>query len=144
MKYLFTTTPLIVLFNICFAQKQFEGTISYTLHSNEEKKDAELLVSFGKNGIKLKFREKENFDDEVILVNLDSGKVYTVNVAEKTYRAKKLMVEQKEDMPADKMIAGYKTKAIDISGGSALGAIGGMLGGGKFVVFAADSLLYFV
>jgi hypothetical protein len=121
------------------AQNAFEGIIVYKLHNSaEENQDAELTALFGKNSIRLRFREKENYDKEEILVNLDSGKIFTLNSIEKTYRVKKLV--STDFLAADlssKKIAGYETTAIDVSQQSIAGSL---FGGGKLVLYTANEL----
>jgi len=115
MKYLPLSFLFINLFLFTSAQKQFEGTIIYNLHSNEgkEKDDAELIITFGKNGIKLKVSDGKSSDQSVLMLNFDSGRVYTMEISNKMYRSRRLFTNEKAELPEDKTIAGYKTKAID-------------------------------
>src|SRR2546423_15422672 len=144
MKYfLLVILPAFVFAN-CFAQKQFEGTIIYRFHENDKPDDAELTAMFGKAGIKLKFREKSEFDKEVILINLDSGMVYTLNTNDKTYKRKDLI--EKKSSPqqfSDRIIAGYKTRTIELSNNK-LGALSSLFMGGQVVLYRSDSLFYFL
>lgn len=142
MKYLLLfVCSIALIFSHANAQKPFEGIIVYKLHNSaEEKQDAELTALFGKNSIRLRFKEKENYDKEEVLINLDSGKVFTLNSTEKTYRAKKLISADFKavDMSA-KTIAGYSTTAIDISQQSVAGSL---FGGGKLVLYKANDLYF--
>jgi hypothetical protein len=142
MKYLllFVWSIALVLSH-ANAQKPFEGIIVYKLHNSaEEKQDAELTALFGKNSIRLRFKENENYDKEEVLINLDSGKVFTLNSTEKTYRVKKLV--STDFSAADlssKKIAGYETTAVDMSHQSIAGSL---FGGGKLVLYKANDLYF--
>lgn len=141
MKHVSVVVALLLNFLIGFAQKKFEGTIIYSIH--EGKKEQELTAMFGRPGIKLKFREGNEYDKEVVLINLDSGVVYTLNESEKTFRAtylKTKQLQQKQDLP-EKTIVGYNTKPIDIA--SNIGNYGYLASiGGNFILYRSDSLFY--
>jgi hypothetical protein len=145
MKY--TTAFIAVLFFVAgYGQKQFEGTIVYQIHIPDDKVVApELVVLFGKNALRLKFKEKGDYDKEEIVIRLDSGKIYTLNTEEKTFRVKKLVEKEKNDSTlAGKKIAGFNTKAVDLSGSGAGGSFGSYFGTANTVFYIADSLFYFL
>lgn len=80
MKILFSIA-LVLYASIGYAQQRFQGTIVYDLKASHEKDEAQLTAEFGPNKNKLRLREKGKFDDNYILIDLDSGKIYTVNLA---------------------------------------------------------------
>jgi hypothetical protein len=143
MKHTTAVIALLFSFLIGFTQKKFEGTIIYTVHDNDGKGDHELTALFGRSGIKFKFREGNDYDKDVIVINLDSGIVYTLNEAEKTFTAKYLKIkqpQQKQDL-SSKTIAGYNTKPIDVA--SNMGNLAYLAGtGGTFILYRSDSLFY--
>jgi hypothetical protein len=85
---------ILMLVTLCItsaaiAQKDFRGEIIYKLHaSGDNKPDAELKVLFGNNKLKLQFKEKETYEDDALVVLLDSGATYTVKPSDKTYKKK--------------------------------------------------------
>lgn len=99
------------------AQQPFEGIITYKLKGVDhigEDMNAELKIYFGKNAIRLKFRDKEFYEKDEIVVRLDSGRSYTLNTENSTYTSRRLFVAQSERVKAkDKNIAGYKTQAVE-------------------------------
>ncbi len=126
------------------AQKNFQGEITYRLHaSNEEKGDAELKILFGVNKLKLRFKEKEEYEKEDLLVLLDSAAMFTVNKETKTYTKKPLHV----NTPASKQFlkkffAGYSSTPL-VQENNGLGNIlGGLMGTSDIVFYLADSLYY--
>jgi hypothetical protein len=144
MRVLFLAAVFILAGSSCFSQKQFEGTIVYKLHAPDKKdNDAYLTVLFGKDGIKMKFAEKDKSDKEELLIRVDSGKIFTLNTGEKTFTAKKLVQKKKVDLNlSDKKIAGYNTHAVDMSANAIMGMMGSMSMGGSAVFYISDSLLY--
>lgn len=126
-----------------FSQQPFEGTITYRLHSGEKKEDGQLTILFGKNSVRLKMMEKGAVDKEELLIRIDSGKLYTLNIEEKTFRTKKLLEKKKDSVAlAPKNIAGFTASPKDVSDHSAMGLIGGLFAGHKIVFYVADSLFY--
>ena len=133
-------TSLFTLTNLV-AQKAFEGTIVYIIHDNEGKGDEELTALFGKAGIKLKYRKDNKFDNEVLLINLDSSAIYTLNESEKTFTKKNLITKKPMQTIPDQVIAGYNTKAVDMS--ENLGYLGAAAGlGTEIILYRSDSLFY--
>lgn len=122
------------------AQKNFEGKVVYNLHaSNDDKGDAELTVFFAPNRLKLIFKEKAEPDPKYILVNLDSGKIYTINTEDKEFKVKKLV--QSVAQPAEsKTILGYKTSSVVPEQGGIGGLMGGLFGRSSAVFYVSDSL----
>src|SRR5690348_11780191 len=101
---------LVMLFTLCIAssaiaQKDFRGQIIYKLHaSGDNKPDAELKVLFGNNKLKLQFKEKETYEDDALVVMLDSGATYTVKPLDKTYKKKALKTGLAFESPVKKSI----------------------------------------
>src|SRR5258706_9611228 len=114
MKY-FLASAALLSFISCYAQKPFEGTIVYRLHATDKDDDGQLTILFGKNGVKLKMTDKTGEQKEQLLIRLDSGKLFTLDTQEKTFKAKRLAEKQKVDL-AGKTIAGFHAKAFDVAG----------------------------
>src|SRR5215469_15199305 len=141
MKQAILITSLLFIFTIAFPQKKFEGTIVYTIHDNEGKGDRELTAFFGKPGIKFKFRDKNDYDKEVLFINLDSAVIYTINESAKTFTQRKLLTRQYDQDAANRMIAGYNTKSVELT--NQYGYLGLMVGiKGKLILYRSDSLFY--
>jgi len=142
MRYTILLLPLLLIVTNVFAQKTFEGIIVYKIHDNEGKKaDEEITALFGKAGIKVKYRKDDQYDKEVLLINLDSGAIYTLNESEKTFTKKYLITRKPMQTTPDQMIAGYNTKAVDMSGNMGyLGAASGL--GTEIILHRSDSLFY--
>lgn len=138
MKLLYVLLFVLVLSNV-EAQQVFQGSIVYTIKAPQEKGDAELLIMYGPNKIKLKFKEKEDYDKTYLIVDLDSSKFYTVNADSKTFESKKLAGVTTEQTATPKTIAGYNTIPVTINS-SGLGGVLGFAGSSTFFV-APD--LYF-
>lgn len=96
-----------------FSQQPFEGTIRYRLHATSEKDDAELVVHFGTNRIRVEFIEPRHTEGkDYFLVALDSGKVYSFDIRNKTYRERWLSIRNANvSLPPSKTIAGHSTTA---------------------------------
>ncbi len=124
------------------AQKAFEGKVVYNLHaSNDDKGDAELTVYFAPNRIRLSFKEKAEPDPKYILINLDSGKIYTINMEDKEFKVKKLV--QSEIQPTvSRTILGYKTSSVIPEQGGISGLMGGIFGRSSAVFYVSDSLVF--
>jgi hypothetical protein len=147
MKILVSSIIAVLAAIPAFSQKQFEGTIVYKLHSEQEQKeDGQLTILFGKNAIKLKMEDKSGPDKDILLIRIDSGKLYTMNTEEKTYRAKRLIEKEKNEVTlTNKKIAGFNTSAVDLSGGNSVnGLMGSFLHAGTADFYVADSLFYFL
>ncbi|MEP7254663.1 MAG: hypothetical protein ABI666_02750 [Ferruginibacter sp.] len=125
------------------AQKNFQGEITYRLHvSNEEKADAELKILFGVNKLKLRFKEKEDYDKEGLIVVFDSAAIFIVNKETKTYTRKPLHTNAPAKHFSKKSFAGYSSTPL-IQESNGLGNIlGGMMGTSDIVFYLSDSLYY--
>lgn len=135
----------IISSSLVFAQKNFEGQITYRLHSSTgEKPDAELKVLFGFKKLKLMFKEKETYDQEVLIVDLDSGKTYNVNFETKTYGSSQLTLSAPRENPVRKKIAGYDASPMQPEINGLSGLLGGMLGTSSAIFYLADSLYYYL
>lgn len=129
-----------LLLNSVRAQQPFQGTIVYVLHTPQEKTDPELTILYGPNKIKVKFKEKEDYDKTYLLIDLDSGKFYTINTDTKTFQVKKLTeAGSTETVATSKTIAGYKTNPVNVTSSG----FGGLVGfSGTTVLYAASDLYY--
>jgi hypothetical protein len=135
---LFFAFVFVLLLNSAHAQQVFQGSIVYTIKAPQEKQDAELLILYGPNKIKLKFKDKEDYDKTYLVVDLDSSKFYTVNGDSKTFESKKLAEIPTEQTLTQKTIAGYNTTPVNLNS-SGLGVLG-FSGSGTF--FTAPDLYY--
>lgn len=137
MKLIFALA-FVLLLNNTQAQQVFQGSITYTIKAPQEKSDAELLIMYGPNKIKLKFKDKEDYDKTYLIVDLDSSKFYTVNGDAKTFESRKLAETNTELVATSKTIAGYNTTPVNLAN-SGLSTLG-FSGSGTF--FAAPDLYY--
>ena len=126
------------------AQKApFEGRIVYNLHTPLEKEDASLTVYFGKGVLRLEFSAPPATDlrnQEYLLVFPDSGVVYTVRAANKSFSISELKHKTVLPVPAAKEIAGYKTTPVVMSSSAANGMLTGILGAG--LLYVAEDLFF--
>ncbi|MEP6674791.1 MAG: hypothetical protein ABJA78_06540 [Ferruginibacter sp.] len=136
----------ILLLNVVKAQQQFQGKIVYRLHATmDEKKnepDAELTAVFAPQKIKLYFKKEGKDDPEAIIINLDSGKIYTVNSDSKKYSEKTLKVKTTAAPVADRTYLGYKTTARFAEDGGVSGVLTNLFGNSEIVLFSSDSLFF--
>jgi len=145
MKQLLVIILTLTSINFARAQKNFEGTITYRLHaSTGDKPDAELKVLFGQKKIKLMFKEKEEYDQDALIVNLDSATVYNVNFEDKTFRRNILVLSNPAQKPARTNINGYTVSAFQPESTGLGSLLGGMRGTSKVTFYLADSLHYFI
>jgi hypothetical protein len=145
MKQLFFIVITLFISGIASAQKNFEGTVTYRLHSGSgEKQDAELKVLFGIRKIKLLFKEKDEYEKESLLVLLDSAAVYNVNVVDKTFKRSTLTLTAPEQKPQKKLINGFTTTPYQPENTGVGSLLGGMLGSSSVIFYVADSLHYYV
>jgi hypothetical protein len=127
------------------AQKDFEGSVIYKLHSGAgEKQDAELTVLFGNRKLKMLFKEKEAYDKNVLVVFLDSAIAYNVNFEEKTFRKNTLILNAPVQKPEKKMIKGYSTFPLRPENTGIGNLLGGMASTSSIVFYVADSLHYYI
>lgn len=135
--YLFAS---VLLLNTVHAQQIFQGSIVYNLHTPKEKEDAELTIQYGPNKIKVKFKEKEDYDETYLLMNLDSGIFYTINTETKTFQVKKLVeITTQEVALNSKSIAGYATNPVNVTGSG----VGGLFGfSGTTILYTAADLYF--
>lgn len=144
MKILFTILTIITAL-ASFAQQPFQGTIVYKLHSNEDAKkpDALVTVQFGKDGLKLKLESGGKAEKDEILIRIDSAKVYTLNTESNTYTVKRLYEKTLvEENAKTKMIAGHSASPDYITDYPLGAAYGSMFRNNSVVVYVADSLFY--
>lgn len=137
--YLFVTAVLLCM--LVSAQKNFEGSVTYRLHSSTgDKPDAELKILFGDKKLKLLFKEKEEYDKKALVVLLDSAAAYALDPDNKTYRKTTLTLTAPAGNPVKKQINGYSTTSFKPENTGLSGLLGGMLGTSNVVFYVADSL----
>lgn len=126
------------------AQKNFQGEITYRLHaSTGEKEDAELKILFGANKLKLRFREKEEYEKEELFVLLDSAATFTVNREAKTFTKKMLLANTPSTKQFSKRsFAGYLSTPLIPENNGLGNMLGGLMGKSDVVFYLADSLYY--
>lgn len=90
-----------------FAQTPFEGKVVYRIQSPKEKGEATITSYFGKQKLRMEFTEPgKGTDKEIIVVELDSGHVLTLNTELKQFKVKPLQ-RRVALVAAPKQIAGY-------------------------------------
>jgi len=126
------------------AQTPFEGIITYKLKGvTDNGTEAELKVYFGKNALRLKFREKEFFNKEELVVRLDSVKTYTLNTTTKTYFGRPLFIAKSPVVKAEeRTIAGYKTQAGERMAFSISSVLGERFRANQVVAYTAQDLYF--
>jgi hypothetical protein len=145
MKQLFLFLSALFISGIVSAQKNFEGTVIYSLHSSSgDKQDAELKVLFGNKKLKLFFKEKDEYEKDALVVLLDSAIIYNINVVEKTFKRSTLTLSSPEQKPQKKSINGYTTTPYQPENTGVGSLLGGMLGSSSVIFYVADSLYYYI
>ena len=145
MKQLFSILITLLISTALIAQKNFEGTVTYRLHSNTgDKPDAELRVLFGNRKLKLLFKEKDEYEKDALVVLLDSAAVYNVNFLEKKFKKTSLTLSSPSKKPEKKLINGYTTTPFLPENTGINSLLGGMLGASSIVFYVADSLHYYI
>jgi len=144
MKQLCLIICTLCLVQFANAQKNFEGTVTYRLHSGAgDKKDAELKVLFGVRKIKLLFKEDVEYNKEALIIFVDSAMAYTVDFSDKTYKRRALNLATPPKKTENKIIAGYSTISYQPNTNNGLGdLLGGYMGASSAVYYLADSLFY--
>ncbi len=145
MKKIIPALCCILSFTTLNAQKNFEGEITYKLHATaEDKPDAELKVLFGTNAIKIRFKEKETYDSNELLVLFDSAAQYNISPESNTYKKKALILKQPAAFSPAKTIAGYHTTGVLQESNSLGQLLGSFMMMSNSVFYVADSLHYTV
>lgn len=144
MKKIYLLFASLLLAACLHAQTAFEGIITYKLKNfTENGDDAELKVYFGKNALRLKFREKEFFNMEELVVRIDSGKTYTLNTTHKTYFGRPLFIAKPPVVRADeKTIAGYKTQSEERIAFSVSTVLGDRFRASQLLSYTAPELFF--
>lgn len=127
------------------AQKNFEGSVTYRLHSSTgDKPDAELKILFGDKKLKLLFKENGEYDKKALVVLLDSAAAYALDPDNKTFRKTALTLTSPAGNPVKKLINGYSTTSFKPENTGLSSLLGGMLGTSNVVFYVADSLPYYI
>jgi hypothetical protein len=150
MKYAFAFLACLCSLTI-LAQKPFEGRIVYQMSGmGMSAGDGNLTLSFIPNHIRIQFEskkpaeEQEQGDKEIIIINLDSGKVFTIKPDDKTYQYKALQRVDKQGSVEHITIAGYKASTVDLSEVSPLGLLSSVMAMGETTVYVSDDLYFMV
>lgn len=124
-----------------YAQQPFQGTITYNLHASMDKNDAELKLTFAPNKIKVQILEKSDHEKTYMVIDLDSGKVFTFFPETKQYFGKKLHELKTEEVKSlPKTIAGYATLPVDKTETGSGSFLSGLLAGTTTFHVANDLL----
>ena len=146
MNRIFILIAGLFLTNLALAQKQFEGKIIYNLHASmDEKKgepDAELTAVFSSNKMKLYFKKEGKDDPEAIILNMDSGKIYTVNSEIKRYSVKDLKEKPAAQPMSSRTFVGYKAMPVQANENGLGSLLGGVFASSEFTFFVSDSLIF--
>ncbi|HVG40411.1 MAG TPA: hypothetical protein VM888_02275 [Chitinophagaceae bacterium] len=140
MRSILILIGFIISLNV-FAQKSFEGMITYSIENAYQTDKALLKVLFSPSIIKISFIGKGRTSNDNILVHLDSGKVYVLNTDSKSYHVKNLIKRNKTENLSGQSIAGYATTAVDVTGTGFKGLLSG-LSAGNIVFYKAQNLSY--
>lgn len=145
MKKLVVIIFCLISFIPSKAQKDFEGKIVYLLHNDTKKnEDAELTILFAKNKIRLSLKDKKDsasdLDYSTSIINIDSGKIFTLNTYDSSYSAKKLIEKHSLETPTRKLIAGYA--ATSYIEDSKMSILGYFKRSSNLVFYISDSLNY--
>jgi hypothetical protein len=139
MRYFFVLGFLFFI-QQAFTQQPFQGTIVYNLKATGEKKEAELTAMFGVNKIKLKFKDKEVYDKEYVIIDFDSGKLFNLNTEQKNYKTTVISTVENE-MAKPKLIAGYNTTPVQSTASGPFGMLGQLIGGAS-TFYVANDLIF--
>lgn len=143
MKRTITVIACLIIVGAALAQKNFEGEITYKLHATaEDKPDAELKILFGPKAMKLRFKEKEDYDKNELLVLFDSAAQYTLNTENKTYKKRILTLRSEPSFIKNKNIAGYSTTGIINERNSISQLASEFMTMGNSIFYLADTLYY--
>ncbi|MEP7164779.1 MAG: hypothetical protein ABI741_08795 [Ferruginibacter sp.] len=142
MKKIFLILALMMS-SFIYAQQNFQGQIIYRLHAAMSSKgDAELKIIFGDNKLKLLFKEKEEYEDDEVIVILDSAASYILNRDHKTFKKKLFTLNSPEKQIHKRTILGHSTTPEIPESNGLENLIGGYMKGAKVIYYLADSLFY--
>ena len=139
MKYIFSII-FILLIQTGYGQQPFQGTIVYSLKASTEKKNAELTAMFGINKIKIKMKEKDEYDKKYVIIDLDSGKVFNLDSEEKDFKVILLKTASNEPV-SPKIIAGYNTTPVQTSSSGPFGLISQLIDG-SITLYTSNDLVF--
>lgn len=145
MRYLLAA--LLFISMNAFAQERFTGTIVYRvivppIMADNQDSASRLTVMFGANAMRITFQENKETDNEELLVLIDSGKVYALNMKGKTYSERTLMkTPDMGPLPPAKNILGYSATPHHLQYSSVQNRIFGDKGS-NVSMFVADDLYY--
>jgi hypothetical protein len=131
----------VFLLNTLHAQQSFQGSIVYKYHLPNLSDAPEMLVIYGSNKIKVKYKHTNTWENNYFLIDLDSGKLFTVDPETKTFFSKQLLDTGTKQTSTTKTIAGYKTNSVKLKHSSSSN-IFGLFSSGNAVLFAAADLFY--
>jgi hypothetical protein len=100
------------------AQKPFEGTIRYKVIVSPRPDTVDLSIFFGKNRTRLQVNNKENEHSVILLTDLDSGLLHSLEPSQKTYMTRKLRTRQERPEappPGNRTIAGHAATGVNLS-----------------------------
>ena len=124
-----------------YAQQPFEGTVIYRVEAPGED-TASLKVQFGKKALSIDFHRKGPGGKEQVLVDLESGKIYELDMGMKTYAEKKLFSRTSPGAAASAAtIAGYNVTAIDLSE-KGITALVASMNRGQVLIYPSGDLYY--
>jgi hypothetical protein len=121
---LFSLLATLCICQLALAQPEtsFIGTITYSVKAPEKAARTEemrMTIHFGPNKMYLKMSESGKEIEDEILIDLDSGKLYTIMHAYKSYKVQKLAVTDIEGKnKGTKSVLGYNVESVPLSGAS--------------------------
>ena len=131
----------VLLLNNLYGQQIFQGSIVYKYHFPEIDDAPEIMVVYGPNKLKIRFKEKDEWDKTFFLIDLDSGKSSTVIPETKTFLSRKLVDTTSIQSFTGKTIAGYKTNSSMLQHSNMSNVISSW-SSGSIVLFTAPDLFY--
>ena len=124
-----------------YAQQKFEGTIVYKVAAPDED-TATLKVQFGKNALSIDFQRRGPGGKEQVLVDLESGKTFELDMGMKTYAVKKMFSRTRpREAGSSGKIAGYDVTAIDLSE-KGIAALVANMNRGQVLIYPSNDLYY--
>jgi hypothetical protein len=103
---------------------------------------ASLKLQFGKNALSIDFQRRGSGGMEQVLVDLESGKIYELNMGMKTYTVRNLFSRTRpREAGSSGRIAGYDVTAIDLSE-KGIAALVANMNRGQVLIYPSNDLHY--
>jgi hypothetical protein len=144
---------LLLVSAVATAQQPFRGTITYKVDSRkttiegegaEKEETSTAIAQFGVQRIRFTMKEPDRNYNEVLLILLDSGKVYALDEKAKTYTRRRLgeVFQPAAVSATPRTILGYSTKPVIDKSNNVGGFTGVLMAMTDKVFYVSDSLFY--